>query len=590
MTVAPQISTLEFSGLIRLARANPELEYIFRHALVQDAAYDSLLKSDRRTLHAAVAETLEGMYPGRLDEISATLADHHERAENFPQALRHYLSAARQSARTYANREAISLFERAIEISALPEARANVDTLRDLYTQYGRVLELSGRHHDAIEAYRQMQAEAIRRRDRRMELDALIAQAVMCATPTPVFSAPQAKTICEQSLELARALSDREAESRIYWILLLVHYNSSQNETAIEYGQKSLEIARAIHNRERIAFTLNDIARCYIEVNHYTQAFSAAEEARVLWEQMGNLPMLADNLASQAEGKLDVGELTEALQLAIRGHQISQKIDNQWGQGFSLLMQAYSAYYLGQWQTCLDCSAKILEIPAERRIPFVVASITSLMVCLYAELGDLPMAEKAQTAYLPPKATTQSFLPFYLKILQAIQASYGGQVEEPLTLLEEAFRLSGVENRDTFQPVRAGQLEYNWALATRRYDDYLALSAPRLQTFQNRGIVIVIFFYQFWRGHVAALAGRLDESRLALTAALEYSQRMGEIRLRWQIYARLGLLAAKTGDQPASAEYRQKARQALEEFIAQIPPASRPTFLQSPQVRECLNP
>ena len=54
MTIISQLNALEMSGLIRLVQAQPELEYLFRHALVQDTAYGSLLKQDRKRLHLAV--------------------------------------------------------------------------------------------------------------------------------------------------------------------------------------------------------------------------------------------------------------------------------------------------------------------------------------------------------------------------------------------------------------------------------------------------------------------------------------------------------------------------------------------------------
>ena len=51
MTTRTELNTLEQSGLVQVAALEPELEYLFRHALVQDAAYSSLLKQDRRALH-----------------------------------------------------------------------------------------------------------------------------------------------------------------------------------------------------------------------------------------------------------------------------------------------------------------------------------------------------------------------------------------------------------------------------------------------------------------------------------------------------------------------------------------------------------
>ena len=57
--VTQHLTRLETVGLIQQAQIQPELEYLFRHALVRDAAYKSLLNADRKPLHRAVAEALE---------------------------------------------------------------------------------------------------------------------------------------------------------------------------------------------------------------------------------------------------------------------------------------------------------------------------------------------------------------------------------------------------------------------------------------------------------------------------------------------------------------------------------------------------
>ncbi len=56
------LTILEAGGLIRLAAVAPDLAYLFRHALLQDAAYASLLRADRKLLHRLVAEKLEALY------------------------------------------------------------------------------------------------------------------------------------------------------------------------------------------------------------------------------------------------------------------------------------------------------------------------------------------------------------------------------------------------------------------------------------------------------------------------------------------------------------------------------------------------
>src|SRR5215468_5191179 len=94
MVTDTQLDTLEAKGLIRLATLQPELEYLFRHALVQDAAYESLLKQERRELHHSVAEALEELYPDRKGELASMLALHYEQAGDNAKALPYLIEAA----------------------------------------------------------------------------------------------------------------------------------------------------------------------------------------------------------------------------------------------------------------------------------------------------------------------------------------------------------------------------------------------------------------------------------------------------------------------------------------------------------------
>ncbi len=120
-----QLDKLEANGLIRLATFQPELEYLFRHALVQDTAYGSLLKQERRALHLLVGDALEDLYPERRGDLAAVLAMHFEQAGDADRAV-HYLSeAARFAYDRYAIAEAFDLYSRAATL--LPPAQTTDD-------------------------------------------------------------------------------------------------------------------------------------------------------------------------------------------------------------------------------------------------------------------------------------------------------------------------------------------------------------------------------------------------------------------------------------------------------------------------------
>src|SRR5215510_4740562 len=103
MILTVQLGLLESAGLIQLAAIQPELEYLFRHVLVKDAAYHSLVKGDRRALHRAVGETLESVYAGHnpehtLGQVYPLLGLHFAEAGDARRAQRYFTLAGQAAA------------------------------------------------------------------------------------------------------------------------------------------------------------------------------------------------------------------------------------------------------------------------------------------------------------------------------------------------------------------------------------------------------------------------------------------------------------------------------------------------------------
>jgi predicted ATPase len=126
MTTKTELVTLEASGLIQVAAVQPELEYLFRHALVQHAAYSTLLKQERRALHKLAAESLLTLYPERQRELAGVVAMHFDRGRAMPaRAAEQYTIAGEHALERFAHREAVSFFKRATEL--LPPDDPRVD-------------------------------------------------------------------------------------------------------------------------------------------------------------------------------------------------------------------------------------------------------------------------------------------------------------------------------------------------------------------------------------------------------------------------------------------------------------------------------
>ena len=71
---------LERAGLIKPRALHPEMEFIFKHALIQEVSYGSLLRRERQRVHERIGRTIERIYKDRLSEFDETLAIHFQKS------------------------------------------------------------------------------------------------------------------------------------------------------------------------------------------------------------------------------------------------------------------------------------------------------------------------------------------------------------------------------------------------------------------------------------------------------------------------------------------------------------------------------
>jgi tetratricopeptide (TPR) repeat protein len=212
MTTKTELGTLEASGLIQIAAVQPELEYLFRHALVQDAAYSSLLKQDRRALHKLAAESLLTVYPERQRELAAVIAMHFDQAGDVARAAEHYVIAGEHALERFAQREAVNFFKRAIEL--LPpddpridlRMRAALGAAKGGWTFSGLISAI-----DLLESATEMAGDRV---DRRLLADAYFWIAFMRrVTGESPASSPKLKHAVERAEQIGEELGDPAAHA-----------------------------------------------------------------------------------------------------------------------------------------------------------------------------------------------------------------------------------------------------------------------------------------------------------------------------------------------------------------------------------------
>ncbi len=193
-------------------------------------------------------------------------------------------------------------------------------------------MELNGQFEQALKNYDEMLAAARDRQDRRMELDAQVAASTLYSTPTAVMDAEKGQALSEETLKLAQELGDQSIECRVLWNLLLANLHGSKIDQAIDYGERSLSLARSLNLREQIAYTLTDLGRAYNVACRFEEAEARLTEAAGLWRELGNMTMLNDNLNTLLLNLVWSGKYEKALGIAQESLEISRTTKNIWAQ------------------------------------------------------------------------------------------------------------------------------------------------------------------------------------------------------------------------------------------------------------------
>ena len=132
------LSRLQTAEFVYEARLFPRVEYVFKHALTQDVAYESLLQARRRTLHAEITAAIERLYPERLAEQVDVLAHHALAGELWEKSVHYLRRAGIKAASRSANRDAVERFEQALSVlERLPETPQRLEWDLDLRIRLG---------------------------------------------------------------------------------------------------------------------------------------------------------------------------------------------------------------------------------------------------------------------------------------------------------------------------------------------------------------------------------------------------------------------------------------------------------------------
>jgi tetratricopeptide (TPR) repeat protein len=321
MTSDTQLDTLEAKGLIKLAALQPELEYLFRHALVQDAAYESLLKQERKELHHSVGEALEQLYPDRKGELAAMLALHFEQSGEGERAIPYLVDAAKYAYDRNAIVESFALYSRASALMPPPTDADNAEQRRlRIDIEFGRVKAGFSFLTDdqQLELLQPLVVQVEKLGDLR-----LIAEVYLQLAFIRQFRGerPDNSKLVRQALdrvtEIAKQLDDPYIEALPKALVGLFQVFSGELEAGVASLREAAPLLEAKHAYVISSFSLVALAIGLARLGRFDEASAAAASASKLAES-GDLVAKLDSLIGESTVRSLRGDLEAAIPLAMQ--------------------------------------------------------------------------------------------------------------------------------------------------------------------------------------------------------------------------------------------------------------------------------
>ena len=249
-----------------------ELVYVFKHALIQEVAYGTLLEQRRTALHGRAARTLEGFYERRTDEVVELLAHHFGRSEDAEKAVDYAIMAGEKAQRHWANAEALAHFAIALaRLDALPENPATSLRRIDAVLRQGEVRFAVGQHVEQ-------------------------------------------RTLLEQIGPLVERFADPPRRAAWhYWMGFLLSLTGGRPEAAIAHCAQAVAIAESSGLLELCAFAESCLAQVYVFAGELHRSVEMGERGLRTFEALGNRWWAGRTLAHLAAAANALGQWDRAV-------------------------------------------------------------------------------------------------------------------------------------------------------------------------------------------------------------------------------------------------------------------------------------
>jgi tetratricopeptide (TPR) repeat protein len=599
MSVAPQLNHLEAAQLVRRMSAafEAELEYVFRHAIVQEAVYDSILKTTRAELHRRVAEVIEKLEAAESEEIAAVLAMHYERAGMDEKVFDFAAQAGDAARKIYAHDEALMHYDRVLEAThRLPHDNPRLnERIRRVFTSRGSVFEAMSDSPGAMANFEAMLEFAQRTGDAALQADAL--NRLNTTRVVGQGASPDMLPDLDRSLALARSSNDPILIGRALWNFGLFH-RFHDPVRATGFFEQALDVVESAMRdgvdrtglRELRADVLNDLKIIMVFTGQMRDSLDLGMRAADEYRAMDNKPMLADALGGMAMANYYMGHPDAARTIGAEGMTIGQTIGNTWNEIYNGHTLFETEIDSGEFDAVIAQQHDRLRAAQSLMFPAFIGMVLMQVARAYMEVGCLDAAvELADRSAKAFESVSSPNWNVWAKGIRARPLIRRGDLDQARAELNDLWR-PGDDYTGRMQGLQgAGATLAEFHIAEGRLEDGLQFCDWLLDKLETEGVHRLAGEMRYWRGRIHAALGDLSQAETDLLQAREWLEQAEARILLWRIDMALAKLYAQAGDAERASAAHESAVTLLNDMADNIASDDlRDSFVGQPEVKEAL--
>jgi len=522
------LQELKAIELIYETRLYPELAYMFKHALTQDVAYNSLLTHRRQDLHRLIGQAMEELYADRLAEHCEMLAYHYAKGNAWEKALTYFQQAAQKAVEAFATREAVSLYDQAFEAARHLGDAVATETLMAMHQAKSDLYYVLSEFVQARAESEKILAYARQAQDEYRIGEAL---AGMASASTFAHDFDQAIEEAKQAIESAEQIDARTILASSYYTMGFVHTVTGRHEEAKHELNQSLSLSQSANVVAHQSLALSLIGMIKNWEGDYTEGARIISQGLQVAREHELMVPLLQNLFCYGVTLTGKGDYEQALSVLEEGLAFSAKVGAEVYSHRLLNSLGWLYIELGALAPALDFNQRGAEGARTRGHAETIANAEMNLADVFLVQGDLTLAyELLHGVYRVVKDPATS--PWNrFRYSTHLFASMGelwlargdtAQAQEFANqCIEQATRINAPK-----YVVKGLRLQGDIALARRQWDEaqrWLGQALPLAQTIGNPT--------QLWKTHLAL--GRLhtavhqpDKARQAYQAARNVIEHM----------------------------------------------------------------